>query len=182
MVLEPRSHARSVAVTAVNAKEGRWNGEWRAYVPDAGPCCRSKAPWRRRSGQNRILFVPDSRLHTRDKRSELAPDDLACVCAQTSEIFGKQGAWDAANDAMTDDSMTRQRRGSRTTRDFKRPSQLAHLRRSCAPPVRVKVVRMFSPADLFYAGLHANTHLPRRLAQTAVSEGAVSDISDAFLE
>lgn len=72
-------------------------------MPYAGPSCRSKAPWRRCRGHKWIFFVPVSRLHTRDKSSELAPDDLACVCAHMSEekIYGKQGAWD---DAMTDDA------------------------------------------------------------------------------
>ena len=56
------------------------------------------------------------------------------------------------------------------------------MRTSRAPPVRVKVVSMFPPVDLFHAGLHAEAHFERRLTQTAISEGAASDICDAFLE
>ena len=78
--------------------------------------------------------------------------------------------------------MTRQRRGSRTTRDFKRLQQLAYLRTSRAPPVRVKFVRTFPLANLFNAGLHTETHFESWLSQTAVSKGATSDISDALLE
>ena len=56
------------------------------------------------------------------------------------------------------------------------------MRTSRVPPVRIKIVSMFPSVDLFHAGLHAEAHLERRLTQTAVSEGATSDICDAFLE